>query len=73
MSSRRIKCCGSSVMPFGLCKSPVTFKKLMETTLSGLTYESCLAYLDDVIAIGCTFKEHLLNQQKASHLYREDP
>jgi hypothetical protein len=60
-------------MPFGLCKSPVTFKKLMETSLSDLTHESCLAYVDDVIAIGRTFKEHLLNQQKAFQLFQEDP
>jgi hypothetical protein len=28
------------------------------------THHSCLVYLDDVIIIGCTFKEHLLNLQK---------
>jgi hypothetical protein len=35
----------------------------METVLRGLTYDSCLVYLDDVIVIGRTFQEHLLNLQ----------
>jgi hypothetical protein len=30
-------------------------------TLRGLTYDSCLVYPDDVIVIGQTFQEHLLN------------
>jgi hypothetical protein len=42
----------------------VTFERLMETVLRGLTYESHLLYLDDVIVIGCTLDEHLLNLRK---------
>jgi hypothetical protein len=33
-----------TVMPFGLCNAPATCEKLMETVLSGLTYESCFVY-----------------------------
>ena len=36
-------------MPFGLCNAPATFQHLMDTVLSGLNYEICLAYLDDII------------------------
>ena len=47
------------VMPFGLCKAPATFERLMESVLRGLTYDACLVYLDDVIVSGRTFQEQL--------------
>jgi hypothetical protein len=51
-------------MPFGLCKSPAKFERLMEKVLRGLTHDSHLLYLDDVIVIGRTLDEHLLNLPK---------
>ncbi|PIK49540.1 Retrovirus-related Pol polyprotein from transposon [Apostichopus japonicus] len=44
------------VMPFGLCNAPATFERLMDHVLSGLHWESCLVYLDDVIVYGSTFE-----------------
>jgi hypothetical protein len=43
----------------------------METVLRGLTYESCLVYLDDVIAIGRTLREQMHNLQKVFQRFRE--
>jgi hypothetical protein len=60
-----------TVMPFGLCNAPATFERLMETVLRGLTYDSCLVYLDDVIVIGSTFQGHLLNLRKVFERFRE--
>jgi hypothetical protein len=60
-----------TVMPFGLCNAPATFERLMETVLRGLTYDSCLVYLDDVIFIGRTFEEHLHNLRKVFQRFRE--
>jgi hypothetical protein len=60
-----------TAIPFGLCKAPVTFEWLMETVLRGFTYESCVVYLDDVIVIGRTFLEHLLNLRKVFQEFRE--
>ncbi|GBM29206.1 Retrovirus-related Pol polyprotein from transposon 412 [Araneus ventricosus] len=55
-------------MPFGLCNAPATFERLMETVLRGLTSETCLVYLDDIIIVGRTCEEHLNNIQTVHDL-----
>ena len=50
-----------SVMPFGLCNAPATFQRLMEVTLRGLARQKCVVYLDDILVMGRTFQEHLIN------------
>ncbi|KAG2817384.1 hypothetical protein PC129_g7663 [Phytophthora cactorum] len=37
-------------VPFGLANAPGTFQGMMYAVLRGLTWQSCLVYLDDVIA-----------------------
>jgi len=49
------------VMPFGLCNAPATFQRLMNIVLAGIQWSRCLVYLDDVIVVGRTFREHLEN------------
>lgn len=46
-------------MPFGLCNAPSTFERLMEQVLSGLQWQICLIYLDDVIIFSTNFTEHI--------------
>lgn len=53
-----------TVMPFGLCNSPATFVRLMETVLAGLNYKICLVYIDDIIVFGRTFEETLDNLEQ---------
>jgi hypothetical protein len=60
-----------TVMPFVLCNAAATFERLMDTVLRGLTYSACLVYLDDVIIIGRTFQEYLLNLRKVFERFRE--
>ena len=48
------------VMPFGLANAPATFERMMERVLSGLHWETCLIYLDDVIVFSKTFEEHIV-------------
>jgi len=36
-------------MPFGLTKAPATFQRALDIILSGLKWQVCLVYLDDVI------------------------
>ena len=47
------------VMPFGLCNAPATFERLMELILSGLTWEICLVYIDDIIVYRVDFETEL--------------
>lgn len=48
------------MMHFGLCNSPATLSRLMDQTLSGLAWEICIAYLNDIIIIfSKIWKEHL--------------
>jgi hypothetical protein len=48
------------VMLFGLCNATATFQCLMDLELSGLQWSHCLMYLDDVIVLDCTFKQHAI-------------
>ena len=47
------------VLSFGLCNAPATFERMMESVLSGLHWETCLLYIDDVIVFGDSFEQHL--------------
>ena len=48
-----------NVMPFGLCNAPATFQRLMDRILSGLQWQICLVYLDDVIVLSSTVDQML--------------
>ena len=48
-----------TVMPFGLCNAPAIFERLMERVLSGLPWEVCPLYLDDIIVHAKTFRAEL--------------
>lgn len=46
-------------MPFGLCNSAPTFQRLMDSVLSGLLWNTCLVYIDDVIVFSETISDHV--------------
>ena len=46
------------VMPFGLTNAPSTFQMLMGLVLAGLSWSTCLVYLDDIIVFSQTVEEH---------------
>jgi Reverse transcriptase (RNA-dependent DNA polymerase) len=58
-------------MPFGLRNAPATFQSFVDITLSGLTWKSCLVYLDDIIIFQKTPAEHMAHPDAVLHrLYR---
>ena len=54
-------------MPFGLCNAGATFQRLMDVVMSGLTFEVCLIYLDDVIVFSSTIGEHFVRLKLVLH------
>jgi hypothetical protein len=48
-------------MGFGLCNAPATYARIMSLVLCGLSWEVVLSFLDDILALGKTFEEHLKN------------
>jgi hypothetical protein len=61
------------VTSLGIINTPATFQWLMETVLRGLTYESCLVCLNDVIVIGRIFQKHLFNLRKVFQMLPGNP
>ena len=59
------------VLSFGLANSPSVFQRLMSMVLSGLTWEICLVYIDDIIVVGKSFKEHLENLTRVFQRLRD--
>jgi len=47
------------VLPFGLSGAAPLFQRCMDLALAGLTWEICLAFLDDVIIFSKTFDQHV--------------
>lgn len=47
-----------NVMPFGLTNAPATFQRLMNVTLAGLNWKTCLVYIDDILVFSRTMEEH---------------
>jgi len=52
-------CFRYKVMPFGLTCAPSVFQRLMDLVLCGLTYLTCLVYLDDIIVFSSDFDSHI--------------
>lgn len=47
------------VITFDLFNAPATFQLLIETLLSGLAWNKCVVYLDDILVVGKSFEENL--------------
>lgn len=58
-------------LPMGLKISPHAFSRLMTVAMSGLNYESCFVYLDDLIVFGNSLQNHNRNLIKVFQRLRE--
>ena len=50
-----------NVLAMGLCGAPAYFQQTMNRVFEGMIGKSLLVYLDDVLALGETWEEHLQN------------
>lgn len=48
-------------LPMGLKTSPSAFSRAMTIALSGLNYDKCIVYLDDIIVVGRNLNQHNKN------------
>ena len=53
-----------NVMPFGSKNAPPTFQRLMDRILLGLTWKTCLCYMDDIIIFSKSFTQHIIDVEK---------
>jgi hypothetical protein len=51
--------------PMGLSNSAPVFERLMEQVLTGLSWKTCLVYLDDIIIFSNSFEKHMKNMREA--------
>ena len=58
-------------MPFGLCNTPATFQRLMDTVLMGLDFDICLAYLDDIFVFSRDLESHMQRLETLFQRLRE--
>jgi len=56
----RSGCHRFTVMTFGLTGAPSVFQRLMDFVLCGLSYITCLVYLDDIMIFNRSFDEQLV-------------
>ena len=57
-------------MLFGLRNAPATFQRVLDIILSGLRWQTCLIYLDDVIVFSKDTNEHVAHVQEVLTLLR---
>ena len=57
-------------MPFGLCNTPATFQRTMDSVLAGLKWNTCLVYLDDVLVFFRSFDELLARLEDVFKRFR---
>ena len=60
-----------TVLNFGLCNAPITFRNLMNTVLRGLLFERAIVYLDDILSFGATVDDLIDNLQDIFDRFRK--
>ena len=58
-------------MPFGLRNAPACFQRLMNRVLAGLTWKTCLIYIDDCTIYSPTFDQHVKDVAEVLGRFRD--
>jgi len=58
-------------MPFGVTSAPATFQRALDIILSGLKWQICLVYLDNVIIFSANAEQHVKDFDTVQHRLRE--
>ena len=58
-------------MPFGLRNAPATFQRALDIILSGVRWQTCLIYLDDVIIFSKDIESHLKDVDEVLRLLHQ--
>ena len=56
-------------VPFGLSGDPALFDRAMQIIMSGLYYNSCLCYFDDIVIPSKGIQKHCERLEKAMTAY----
>lgn len=59
------------VLPFGLSVAPSSFSRMMAIAFSKLSPEHCFTYMDDLIVIGFSEKNHINNLKRVFQVCRK--
>ena len=51
-------------MLFRLINAPTTFQRMMNMVLTGLVWELCLVYVDDIIMFSETFEQYMIDLRR---------
>ena len=58
-------------MPFGLRNAPATFQRALDIILSGVRWQVCLVYIDDVIVFSKDVESHFVHLDQIMTLLRD--
>lgn len=58
-------------MPVWLHSAPATFQRSLDITLSGIRWQDCLVYLDDVIVFSKDVDDHVRHHDTVLSLLRD--
>ena len=58
-------------MPFGLSNAPGTFCRALGLVLRGLSWESVVSFLDDIVILGRGFEDHMKNMEQVLSRFRD--
>ncbi|KAL1915188.1 uncharacterized protein VTP21DRAFT_7464 [Calcarisporiella thermophila] len=48
-----------NVMPFGLTNDPATFQRMIDAVCTGMKWNFCMPYMDDLLVFSATVEEHI--------------